>query len=311
MAFLHHPPSRCLGFDIAKETIAVCDGSKVITIANRRSDIRRFLSRSNADLAVCEPTGGFETLLIEECQRCGLAVHRCDTRKLKAFIRSKGRIGKSDAIDARELSAYGLERWASLALWCAPDCREVHLKALVRRRGDLMAMRVAERNRSKAPGARRLAATFKATLAVIDRQIAQIDRDIAVLTGTGPLKHRTEIATAMNGIGKTTAAALIATLPELGRMDRRHAASLAGLAPHPNESGKTIGYRRIRGGRPEVRTILFMPAMQAARGKGEFAAFYKRLAASGKKPIVALAAVMRKIVVVLNARLRDDLVQQS
>ncbi|WP_246272507.1 hypothetical protein [Phyllobacterium pellucidum] len=73
----------------------------------------------------------------------------------------------------------------------------------------------------------------------------------------------------------------------------------------------TIGYRRIRGGRPEVRTILFMPAMQAARGKGEFAAFYKRLVASGKKPIVALAAVMRKIVVVLNARLRDDLVQQS
>ena len=89
------------------------------------------------------------------------------------------------------------------------------------------------------------------------------------------------------------------------------AAALAGLAPHPNESGKKIGYRRMRGGRPAVRTVLFMPAMQAACGRGEFAAFYKRLVAAGKKPILALAAVMRKIVVTLNARLRDAQLQQS
>ena len=91
-----------------------------------------------------------------------------------------------------------------------------------------------------------------------------------------------------------TAAALIATMPELGTLDRKKAAALAGLAPHPNESGNKIGYRRMRGGRPVMRTILFMPAMQAARGRGEFAAFYKRLVEAGKKPIVAIAAVMRK-----------------
>jgi transposase len=311
MAFLHYPPQRCLGFDIAKETIAVSDGRTVQLIDNQRGAIRRFLRNCHADFAVCEPTGGHETILLEECLRLKLPAHRADTRKLKAFIRSRGQLGKSDAIDARELAAYGLERWASLALWQAPDPCQERLKALVRRRDDLMATRVAERNRAKAPGASELAATFRAVLAVIERQIRLIDQEIRTLMRNSPLKGRLEIVTAMPGIAETTAAALIAAMPELGAMDRKQAAALAGLAPHPNESGKKIGYRRMRGGRPAIRAILFMPAMQAAQGRGEFAAFYKRLVSAGKKPIVALAAVMRKIVVTLNARLRDAQIQQS
>lgn len=311
MAFLHHLPHRCLGFDVAKETIAVSDGRTVEVIDNRRPAIRRFLRSCHADFAVCEPTGGHETILLEECLRLELPAHRVDTRKLKAFIRSRGRLGKSDAIDARELSAYGLERWASLVLWCDPDPHQERLKALVRRRDDLVAIRVAEQNRAKAPGASELAATFKAVVAVLKRQIENIDKKIQALLRTSPLKHKCDVVTAMPGIGQTTAAALIAAMPELGTMGCKQAASLAGLAPHPNESGKKIGYRRMRGGRPAVRTILFMPAMLAARGGGEFATFYKRLIAAGKKPILALAAVMRKIVVTLNARLRDAEIQQS
>ena len=311
MAFLHHLPHRCLGFDIAKETIAVSDGGSVQLIDNQRTAIRRFLRNCHADFAMCEPTGGHETILLEECLRLELPVHRVDTRKLKAFIRSRGRLGKSDAIDARELAAYGLERWASLVLWGAPDPCQERLKALVRRRDDLVATRVAEQNRAKAPGVRELGATFRAVLAVLERQIKRVDQAIQALMRTGPLKHKCDVMTAMPGIAQTTAAALIAVMPELGTMDRKQAAALAGLAPHPNESGKKIGYRRIRGGRPAVRTILFMPAMQAACGRGEFAAFYKRLVEAGKKPILALAAVMRKIVVTLNARLRDAHIQQS
>ena len=311
MAFLHHPPQRCLGFDIAKDSIAVSDGRGVQFIANRRKDIRCFLRTCRADFAVCEPTGGYETLLIEECLRLELPAHRVDTRRLKAFIRSHGQIGKSDAIDARGLAAYGMERWASLALWQAADPCQERLRALVRRRDDLVATRVAERNRAKAPGAAELAATFRAVLAVIERQIRLIDQAIRALMRNSPLKGRLDVVTAMPGIAETTAAALIAAMPELGTMDRKQAAALAGLAPHPNESGKKIGYRRMRGGRPAIKTILFMPAMQAAQGRGEFAAFYKRLIAAGKKPILALAAVMRKIVIVLNARLRDAEIQQS
>lgn len=316
MAFLHHLPRRCLGFDIAKETVAVSDGRTVQLIDNQRTAIRRFLRNCRADFAVCEPTGGHETILLEECLRLELPAHRVDTRKLKAFIRSRGQLGKSDAIDARELAAYGLERWASLVLWAAPDPCQERLKALVRRRDDLVATRVAEQNRARAPGASgmgasELAATFRAVLVVLERQIKRIDQAILALMRTGPLKHKCDVVTAMPGIAKTTAAALIAAMPELGAMDRKQAAALAGLAPHPNESGKKIGYRRMRGGRPAVRTILFMPAMQAACGRGEFAAFYKRLVEAGKRPILALAAVMRKIVVTLNARLRDAQIQQS
>jgi len=311
MAFLHHPPHRCLGFDIAKDTIAVCDGLTVQVIDNRRPAIRRFLRDYQPDFAVCEPTGGHEAILIEECLHAHLPVHRADTRKLKAFIRSRGQLGKSDAIDARELAAYGRERWASLPLWRAADPCTERLKALVRRRDDLVVMRVAEQNRAKAPGASELADTFKAVLAVIERQIERVEQAIKALTQGDHLKRRFDVLTAMHGIGQITAAALIAAMPELGTMDRKQAAALAGLAPHPNESGKKIGYRRMRGGRPEVRTILFMPAMQAAGGRGEFAQFYKRLIAAGKKPILAIAAVMRKMIVTLNARLRDEQTQQS
>ncbi|QKC89074.1 IS110 family transposase [Mesorhizobium sp. NZP2234] len=115
----------------------------------------------------------------------------------------------------------------------------------------------------------------------------------------------------MDSLGPIVAAKLLAILPELGSMTRRKAAALAGLAPHPNDSGQKQGYRKIRGGRPDVRTALFMPALRAAAGKGEFATFYKRLVTNGKKPMLAIAAVMRKIVVTLNARLRDAAISQS
>lgn len=316
MTFLHHPPRLCLGVDVAKDTIAISDGRTATVIPNQRHQIRRFLRKCDADFVICEPTGGYEIILMEECLGLKLPLHRADTRKLKAFIRSRGRLGKSDAIDAREMVAYGMERWATLTLWQGEDPCEARLKALVRRRADLVAIRVAEQNRAKAPsarelGGRELAATFKALLTVLNRQILLVDKAIHALMRSASLVERGRTATAMKGIGETTAAALIAAMPELGKMSRKQAAALAGLAPHPNESGNKIGYRRMRGGRPSIRTILFMPAMQAAQGRGEFVAFYKRLIQKGKKPIVALAAVMRKIVITLNARFRDQLSQQS
>ncbi|MET3790835.1 transposase, partial [Aquamicrobium terrae] len=113
------------------------------------------------------------------------------------------------------------------------------------------------------------------------------------------------------GIGTVSAVTILALMPELGHLQRRQAAALAGTAPHPNESGTERGRRRQRGGRPQVRTALFMPALRAAAGQGEFAAFYARLIANGKPPILAIAATMRKIIITLNARLRDNQNHQS
>jgi transposase len=312
MAFLHHPPVRCLGVDVAKDSLAAYDGQVAATHANTRSAIRSMLRSTRPDLVVCEPTGGFELLLLEECMSAGIACHRADTLKLKSFIRSFGTLGKSDAIDAAHMAAYGRERWAKLPLWQAPDADERQLQALVRRRADLVAFRVAERNRSRAPGARQLAASFKAVLATLERQIDKLDAAIAALVAaSSSLNRRVAVCTAMNGIGLTSAAILIAQMPELGSLQRRQAAALAGTAPHPNESGTSSGRRRQRGGRPQVRTALFMPALHAAAGKGEFAAFYKRLVDNRKPPIVAIAATMRKMIVTLNARLTDTITQQS
>ncbi|GLS41820.1 hypothetical protein GCM10010869_74170 [Mesorhizobium tianshanense] len=146
----------------------------------------------------------------------------------------------------------------------------------------------------------------------VEHQIQAIEAAINhLIANSSTLRQRAAICTAMDSLGPIMAAKLLAVLPELGTMTRRKAAALAGLAPHPNDSGQKQGYRKIRGGRPKVRSTLYMPALRAAAGKGEFAAFYKRLIANGKKPMVAIAAVMRKIVVILNARLRDATIPQS
>jgi transposase len=313
MAFLHQQPKLCVGLDIAKDTITAADGTTTHVIDNQRRTIRAFLkSHKQADLVVCEPTGGHEGLLLEECLRAGIACHRADTLKVKSFIRSYGTHGKSDAIDAAMLRAYGRERWEKLTLWQAPDPDETRLRALVRRRQELIAIKIAEKNRAKAPGARDLAASFEAVIKVVERQIQAIDAAMRELIAkSSALKHRAAICTAMDSLGPIVAAKLLAILPELGTMTRRKAAALAGLAPHPNDSGQKQGYRKIRGGRPEIRSMLYMPALLAAAGRGEFATFYKHLIANGKKPMVAIAAVMRKIVVTLNARLRDATIPQS
>ncbi|RUU11241.1 IS110 family transposase [Mesorhizobium sp. USDA-HM6] len=192
------------------------------------------------------------------------------------------------------------------------DPDETHLRALVRRRHELIAFRGAEKCRLKAPGGGDLAASFKAMIKAADNQIQAIEAAMrALIANSSTLKHRAAVCMAMDSLGPIMAAKLLASLPELGSMTRRKAAALAGVAPHPNDSGQKKGYRNIRGGRPDVRSMLYMPALCAAAGKGEFAAFYKRLVDNGKKRKVAIVAVMRKIVVTLNARLRDARMQQS
>ena len=199
-----------------------------------------------------------------------------------------------------------------LPLRRAPNQHETQLKLLVRRRQELLALKQAEQNRSKSPTYRPLTASFKAVIAAVQRQIVAIEAAIAAtIEQSADLARRAAILTSMNGVGKTSAACLLALLPELGSMSRRQAAALAGVAPHPNDSGTKKGYRKTRGGRPDVRTVLYMPALRAAAGNGEFAAYYKSLTANGKKPLVAIIAVMRKIVVTLNARLRDNIIPQS
>jgi len=180
------------------------------------------------------------------------------------------------------------------------------LQALVLTRDDLVAQRVACSNRLKAPGAEPVAPYLQPLLACLQAQIRELDAAIAAtLRETQALRCAQSALCSIAGVGAQTAAALIALMPELGQIGHKQAAALAGLAPHPKQSGATDAYRRTRGGRPQVKRALFMAALTAARHEPALRLAYQRLKSAGKKPIVAITAIMRKIVVIANARLRD------
>jgi transposase len=301
-------PTHFIGCDVGKTSIVAFDSrtGKTTTISNKPAELDRFAATLDETcLVICEATGGHEAALLKALLRAGRHAHRADARKVKAFIRSFGTLAKTDPIDARALSIYGRERHRILRRWLDPDAQRAKLQALVLARRDLIADRLAYKNRLAAPGGAILKPYLANLLQSFDKRIADITRDIAAL-----IKDHKAMADAyaalrcIVGIGQTTAAALLALMPELGTLNRRQAASLAGLAPHPRQSGQTDAYRKTRGGRTDIKRVLFMAAMVAAKHDPKQSAFYKKLIQKGKKPLSALTAVMRKLVVIVNAVLR-------
>lgn len=173
-------------------------------------------------------------------------------------------------------------------------------------------MIVKEKNRAKAPEQDILGDSFAKVMAALDEAVADIDAQIAqYFTQNKRLQQKRDVLKTIPGIGDVVATGLLALLPELGAINRRQIASLAAVAPHPNESGDFVGYRRTRGGRPDVKPVLFIAAMTAARSHSDLGQFYRRLVDAGKKKMVALVALMRKIIVIANARLRDFCADRS
>lgn len=308
-------PTRFLGCDVGKAGIVVFDSrdASLRTLPNQPDSLAAFAASLDPTcLVVCEATGGYEDALLAALLTAGCPAHRADARKVKAFIRSFGTLAKSDTLDARALAHYAQERHARLARWQAPDPDRERLQTLVLTRADLVAQRTACTNRLAAPGAEPVRSCLEALRTCLETQIQALDAAIAALVRAAAELVRAErVLRTIPGIGATTAAALIGLMPELGRIDRRQAAALAGVAPHPNQSGATDAYRRTRGGRPEVKRTLFMAAMAASRHNPTLRDAYLRLRAAGKKPIVAITALMRRLIVIANARLRDAYAQTA
>lgn len=301
-------PEYYVGCDVGKAEIVVYSSRDQTTtnLTNDPANLARFASSLDPDcLVICEATGGYETVLLEALVTAQRPVHRADARKVKAFIRSLGTLAKTDAIDARALARYGQERHDRLKCWVPGDTDQVRLHALVMARRDIVADKTAWGNRQKAPGAKAAYAMIAPILKALDDQLAAINTAIADLIQSGKLAAKANILQAIPGIGAVTAHSLVALMPELGTLDRKQAASLAGLAPHPKQSGQSNAYRRVRGGRPILRQALFMAAMCATKHNPTLKIFYQRLIANGKKPIVALTATMRKLITIANAKIRD------
>lgn len=305
------PFSHFLGCDVSKAFITFFDSKTrhISTVPNTRADLKAFLKPYGSDcLAVCEPTGNHEALLLELADG-KTPVHRADLMKVKSFIRSYGTLGKTDAIDARALAWYGAERWKTLALWTLPDKTQLQLRALVRRRDELVVMRTAETNRAHAPALpKQIIRGIQRMLRTIAQEIGRLDKAIqTLLASSSEISDTLKVMQTLRGIGELTATKLLVLLPELGRLPRKQITALAGLAPHPKESGQHKGYRKMRGGRKEIKRILFLPALVAIQHEKRLQEYYQRQLVEGKKKMSVICAVMAKIVTILNARIRDSL----
>lgn len=306
MTQLPVPIEAVLGFDVAQDSVTLHDllGGRTLTVVNTHAALTAALQPfRNHRLAVCEATGGHEAVLLGVLFELAIPAHRADGGKISAFARSL-RLAKTDRLDARMLAVYGRERGATLPRWVPPPAFQQELTALVRRRADLAAARKSERTRAKAPGAKAVAASLARALAFLDAEITDIEAAIGNLIAATPqLARRNKVLLCLPGVGPIVAASLLALLPEMGRLPRRKIAALAGVAPHPDQTGTTRNKARTKAGRRTLRPLLFIAALTAVRGDNRFAEFYNHLRAAGKAKRLALLAVMRKIVIVANARL--------
>jgi len=307
-----------IGIDIGKfEVVAAVHGSKTTqTFANSLegfdSFIVTFKSLLKDALIILETTGGYEKLFLKALVKLNIPVHRANTRHVKAFVRSLGHKGKTDALDALALARFGFERHDRLPLYQPPKPSMETLQSLAMRRLDLNRLLVAEKNRLQAPDSSEFVKkSCKALIESIQQQLHELIEELKNLIELNPeLVKKQKVLQTVPGIGDITSSMLAVLFPELGHLNRRQIASLAGLAPHPNESGTKVGYRMTRGGRRHVRSIIFMAAMAAAHSKSRLGDAYRKLIERGKKKMVALTAIMRRIIVIANARIKEMLLNK-
>lgn len=304
--------SVTVGIDVAKPHVDVCvlgaesKAQRFNNDAEGHSELAAILQPLGVGLVVMEATGGYEAAVACALQAAGLPVAVVNPRQARDFAKSMGRLAKTDAIDAHMLAelAAVLVRREDLARLLRPlaDTHQQWLAALVTRRRQLLTMLNSERQRLQITP-NKLHPSIEAIVKAIKKQLDDLDAKMVVHVH----KHYEELNQLLqstSGIGPVASATLIAQLPELGRLNRREIAALVGVAPMANDSGGRTGRRRVQGGRFEIRRVLYMATLTAARYNPAIKAFYERLKGAGKLPKVALVACMRKLLTILNAMVK-------
>ncbi len=302
-----------VGIDVSKEwlDVAIWPGAESFRVGNqavRVAELAERLRAVNPRAVVLESSGGLEALAASELHSAGLTVAVVNPRQVREFARALGAIGKTDRLDALVLaqfaqSSHSNQRLVPMRL---AEEAEAELKALVVRRRQLIAMLVAESNRrERAPKVVRK--SIVQTIKGLKRAVAEVEQQLKQTLANAPAQQaKAKLLTAVPGVGPQLGFTLIAELPELGQLGRRQIASLVGIAPHPHESGKFKGRRMIWGGRARVRTMLYMASLSAVRHNPQLRAHYQALLDRGKAKKLALVACMRKLLITLNAILRDS-----
>jgi transposase len=255
-------------------------------------------------LIVLEATGGFETVVTAALAGAGLPLAVINPRQIRDFARAIGRLAKTDAIDAAIIALFA-ERIRP-AIRPLPDAERCILAELVARRRQLVAMIVAETNQRRRVADAGLARRIDRHLTWLQAELTETDTDIDARVRRIPAwQEAASLLTSVPGVGPVLSRVLLAEMPELGTLDRRKIAALAGVAPVNHDSGQTRGRRAIRGGRSGVRSALYMAALVASRCNPVIRDLYQRLLARGTAKKAALVACMRKLLVTLNAILRS------
>ena len=298
-----------VGIDVSKERldVHVHPAGTVLSLSRNGAGIEELtgtLAAVAPQLVAVEATGGFETVVVAALAAAGLPVVVVDPARVRAFAAALGRRAKTDPIDAQVIAQFAAATKPPVR--ALPDAATQALADLVARRRQIIQMIVAEGQRAKraAPRAKR---SIGRLLEALRRELSEIDADIdETVRGSQVWCEKEELLASVKGVGSVTARTMLAELPELGSLNRRQIAALAGLAPFTRQSGRWRGKSFIGGGRASVRTALFMAAMTAMRHNPVLRAFHQRLRAAGKPKLVALIAVARKLLTILNAILRDN-----
>lgn len=297
-------PEHFVGIDVASDhlDIAVRPGEQVWGVRNDDEGISHLVERLAQiapALVILEATGGIEVPLVGALVTAALPVAVVNPRQTRDFARATGRLAKTDKIDARILAQFAeAVRPAPRPL---PDETTQELNELLTRRRQLMAMLIAERNRlGRARG--RVREHIRVHVRWLEDELHTIDTELGERIRSTPVwQEKQDLLRSVPGIGPVVSSTLLASLPELGSLNRKEIAALVGVAPFNRDSGTLRGKRVVWGGRAHVRSALYMGALAATRCNPAIRAFYERLVAAGKPKKVALVACMRKLLTVLNA----------
>ena len=300
-----------VGIDVSKSewAIAVHPSGEQWTSPTTPRALDTVVARLTAlapDIIVTEATGGYERALVAGLAAVGLPVAVVNPRQVRAYAQALGRTAKTDAIDAAVLALFGAR--VQPAARAVPDAATQALAALVARRRQLLDMLGAEQHRlEQAPPTARITRDLRNHIRWLERRVEDVNDDIGTAIQDSPVwRVQEDLLRTVPGIGQTTARTLLAELPELGQLDRRAIAALVGVAPFNCDSGTHRGRRHIWGGRASVRTTLYMAALVATRHNAILRAFYRRLRDAGKPAKVALVAVMRKLLTIVNAMVKHQ-----
>jgi transposase len=298
-----------VGIDVSKACldVAVRPSLERFSVPNDdegHKELRKSLAKLKPERIVLEPTGGYESRVVQVLVAAKLPVVVVNARQVRNFAQALGRLAKTDTIDADVLARFGEAIRPEIRPF--PTAALLELEALVNRRRQLVDMRASESKRKQtAPTS--VHSSIDAVIECLDLQLSDIDDELQKLIKQTPAwRDADDLLQSVPGVGPVLSSTLTALVPELGRLDRKQIAALVGVAPLNRDSGQREGKRTTWGGRAPVRAVLYMATSVARRFNPVLAAMYSRLTEKGKPPMVALVACMRKLLTILNAMKRDN-----